>query len=696
MFKVGSVLQLNGSPYRILKTTGTDVIMIEMGINKYHFFKCDAKTLAGIPGVKEIEDPYKSNSYMVDDEELELLKKKQDAIRVIIIALGDNFIDLERSKTCVGVNEFMAEFGITKRIVHKYIRRYLQSGCDLYSLRDARKTREYPKADIFNGPYSGGHAFADGSTRVKIPPELEKKIFEEGFRMVKLGSSLTSIVHSLNVKYFAHVILDDNGNVIDIEEAPANASISEKRFRRYCKERLGAVSLDAYRKGARERLNADRVKFGKAQTDCPHPGAIIEIDACELDVIIVGEDRRQDLGRPVCYFAIDVYSCKIVGYYVGFENNSFLGATSLFNNMFFSGERIIPDSIRVDQGSEWISDGIRQIGRELGITVTIVPPAMGSYKGIVENSFHDYQKNLRNAGREYGAIYKEYQSRHYEKACLMLDEINNDIEAFVFSFNRLIRKGYELSLDMVHNGVRAIPEELWDYGCKYLSAPRTVTAAVEGKCLFALCVPKKRNEKRLKNGHTLSRRGITINGLTYISNDSRLVELIERTHFHTGPEAYEVRIDPRTVGHIWVQIAKDIVKVPLAEKHDALSSFAGLTWFEYELMFDDMKEDRKAYMSQDRHLRMLLAAKTGFGMKNAKKSQTATGGKNSKKNIRLARTIAQQDNRRENTIGAGDVPALADTDSILLPDNLNNTHGLPEPCVSTNTKDSWDLEDFYD
>ena len=679
VFKIGSVVEINHRPYRIITSFGTEFVLIELGIRKYRFFRCDCMTLIDLPGIKELDDPYKSFSYMVGDDEMDLLKKKQDAVRTIIETLGPDVAELSGSRTCPGMKELLKEFGVTKKVAHTWIRRYLQSGCDIYSLRDKRKTRVRPETDMFNTPYNGGRGYRDGRKRVKIQPERERKYFEEGFRRINQGLSLALIARLLNVKYFSQVILNEDGDVVDIKELPEHESLSEKRFRRYCRERMGAVSLDKYRKGVRERINADRVRFGKAQTDCPFPGAVVEIDACEIDFIIIGEEDkiRQDLGRPVVYFAIDVFSCKIVGYYVGFENNSFLGATSLFNNMFFSGDRILPDSIRVDHGAEWISEGIRRLGKELGITVTIVPPAMGSYKGMVENSFHSYQMNLRGAGKEYGAIYKEYDSRHYDKACLMLEHIKKDIEAFIEVFNKLIRKGYELSADMVRSGVRPVPDELWAYGLKNLSIPRPITEAVEGRCLFALCVPKKTG-----NGCSLSQYGITVDGLTYISDDKLLLELINRKHFGTDPADFEVRIDPRTVAHIFVRIDKEVIRVPLGKKHDSLEGFSNLTWFEYLLLREDMKSDKKAYQDTDRHLRMLLAAKTWYMMDRAGKTRNLIGGKNSKKNIRGARLNAQQDDRRKNALGnaAGAAALPGDgTDKAVLPDPFTGAPGLPAP-----------------
>ena len=685
MFNIGSVVLINGIKYRILQAQGTELLLIGLEMDKYSFFRIDAKALKAIPGIQEVEDPYTPNT-TIEDDELAMITEKQEAIREIITGLGSNIDFLQGNRTCTGVKEYMEKFKITKRIVHRDIRRYLQSGQDMYSLRDRRKARATKNEGIFSGNHKGGHAFCNGSIRIPIDPKQEEKYFEEGFRMIDTGKSLSYIVDTLNRKYFSEVILDEEGNFINILPAPINECLSEKRFRRYCFEKMKGISLSKYRKGVRKRMNDDRIKYGTAQSGCTHPGAILEVDACELDIIIVGKDRRQDLGRPVVYFSIDVFSCMIVGWYVGFENNSFLGATSLFANMFFSGERILPDAIRVDHGSEWVSKAIERIGKELGIRVQIVAPAAGSFKGLVENSFHVYQKNLRNAGREYGAIYKEYESKHYDKASAMVSEIRQDIESFVSSFNRTLRKNYELSKHMVECGIRAVPEELWRYGIQYMAAPRQVVDAIATNVLFSLCEPVAAKKM------SLSRNGITIKGLCYISEDPRMIMLIRHEYYDTEPVDYEVRRDPRTVDYIWVRTDGETFQVPLGELHDNLQSYKGLTWHEYEMIYNDMKANRNEYLPENRRQRLLRQETTERILKKGKREQAAISVKNNKTGIRDARMEAQQDERRASVLGAGIAGMLTEPEQPAALPGPSDTAGD----TFYHERKRMRLEDMYD
>ena len=640
---------MRGKKYRIIQALGPDtVLLIELGVDKYHFERVNVNDLYSIAGIIE-ESPHNTGAKQITGEEMDLIKEKMRAIQAVLDGMSD-FSQLAARRTTAGIDAYMQKYGCTRCTAHKSIRRYLQSGMDMYSLRDGRHTAEWDSGDMFSGKRGGGHSFNDGRKRVAIDPEKERSYFEEGFKMIKRETSLTCILNALNRKYFSDVILDENGNFIDIIPLPINECLSEKRFRRYVRTQIGALSLESYKAGIRKRRNDERIQFGTAQTGCTHPGAVVEIDACELDLIVVGQNYRQDLGRPVVYFAIDVYSARIIGFTVGFENNSFLGATSLLNNLFFSFG-IIPKSIRVDHGAEWVSKDLRRLGRELGIDIEIVAPGTGSMKGLVESSFHSYQKTLRNLGRRYGAIYKEYESRHYEMASLMLNEIDLDIGRFIETHNRSLLKKYELPLEMIQDKVRAIPVEIWDYGIKFAASPRIVTEAIKNMILFALCVPRP-----VRTGHSLTQKGFTLKGLTYISKDRRITELIMRKKYNTGPEEYEVRIDPRTVGHIWVRIGCEFIKVPLGEKHDNLMSFAQFTWHEYEMICNDKKTDEDAYKEEDRHQKYWREEATQRMMEDSKKRQTrALEDRNSKKDIRPAREKAQQDERRSNVLGGSTV-----------------------------------------
>ncbi|MCO4191405.1 transposase, partial [Proteus terrae] len=63
------------------------------------------------------------------------------------------------------------------------------------------------------------------------------------------------------------------------------------------------------------------------------PGSRYEIDATIADIYLVDHhDRQKIIGRPTLYIVIDVFSRMITGFYIGFENPSYVVAMQAFVN----------------------------------------------------------------------------------------------------------------------------------------------------------------------------------------------------------------------------------------------------------------------------------------------------------------------------------------------------------------------------
>lgn len=653
--KPGKVVHFLGKPYRILLVNPEIVVLIEVGISKYHFETVDFDYLIAADPQKfyELEDIYAPKHVDLSEKQLEEITEKAKDIEKILNNIYPNYYILMSNIVVPEVVSFQAKYNLGPKATHKIIRRYLQSGRDMYSMVDMR------------GVNSGRHA--------TVMDQTQEKYFEEAFLRFKSGQlkSVTAAYNIMLLDHYSTHVFDENGEFQEVKLLPKEQVPSEKKFRRYVKKQLGNLNVNAFKKGARERRNSDRIRYGNAQTGCEFPGDIVEIDACELDVIILSEeDRRHGIGRPVVYFAVDVYSACIIGYYVGFENNSFLGASSLFSNLFFEDTPhyrevegmsrvnitpggVIPNSIRVDQGSEWISKDMRRLGKECGIHVTIVPPAEGSMKGLVENSFHVYQEELGNLGGEFGAIYQAYESKHYKTASMILSNVKKTIENFVLMFNQKYRKKFKPTKDMIEKGINLVPCELWDYGIKYCGNPIFTTENRKQKLVFALCKPCEKDMRA-----TLSMEGISVKGLKYISRDPRFRALMEKNHYSRKEVNYEVRYDPRLVDYIWVKIDGEVLQVPLAPKKENQMSYQGLTWFEYNIYHIDQMGKETAYKQIDKDNTLTYVAKTRQIMETSKKKRKLVPGKNDNKDISVYRKLEQENERRKSAL-AGQIEAPA-------------------------------------
>ena len=426
-------------------------------------------------------------------------------------------------------------------------------------------------------------------------------------------------------------------------------------FRTYVNKRLGNQSIESFKKTKFEKENTDRIQYGTAQTGARYPGQIVEIDACEVIMALLADNSLDVIGKPVLYMAIDNCSLCIVGYYFGFENNSFLGATSLFTNLFFGEEQhpdengknitpggIIPDMIRVDHGSEWVSQSLRMFGKECAIDISIVPPGQGSKKGMIESSFRSYQQGLRGIGKKYGVVSTEHGATPYDQAVMTIKYIRKTVENFIMWFNQDYKKSYTLEKKEILDGVRPIPYELWDYKIKNVGNPRVPTAATKMDYIFAMCVTCDKC--------SLSRKGIAFNNLVYNSGDPAFKSLLEKNHYSKIEQIYEVRYDPRLVDYIWVKYENQVMMIPLSEKNEAQLTFRGLTWKEYLVLNQIRLDAMNDYAVKALENKLTRTSRDQSIMLQAKEERNAIPGKNNKKEIKTARLVQQQKERKQSAL----------------------------------------------
>ena len=70
-----------------------------------------------------------------------------------------------------------------------------------------------------------------------------------------------------------------------------------------------------------------RALHSTVNTQVLGPGSRYEIDATIADIYLVSDsDRACIVGRPTIYFVVDVFSRIVVGFYIGFENASYVTA----------------------------------------------------------------------------------------------------------------------------------------------------------------------------------------------------------------------------------------------------------------------------------------------------------------------------------------------------------------------------------
>lgn len=520
----------------------------------------------------------------------EQLDEKRKIMREIVEHYGPLFRELLGKASKVFLKEKAKEAKMSNPTIWKYVRQYLQSGYADIALIDKRfagvssKPRPNYQYTVKTGRPNNS-AIEVGVVRTK---EVEKQ-FEEFFLEYKKGRETTyeNAYAGLIQKYYFYY--PSNG------DPPFQRPISEcptfEQFYRYCHQRLSKDEKDAIKTSRAEQRNNKRLLTGSPRVDAVRPGWIVEVDAWEADVSVVAENNlEQCVGRPIVYFMVDVFSRAIVAMSVSFENNSYIGLTNLLLNLGddkvqfaakyglpldvkYWPSNFIPHEIRCDRGAEMKGKLFGTVCNRLGITHTLVPPAMGSYKGLVEQSFHQLNSAIKPLMEGKGLITKRHDSNHHREAMLTLEDFTRQVITFLVSHNRSHLDASIMSKDMHRTeGFVPSPIGLWEYGCERFGMPRMITDATKEQFLFDLLIEEKAK---------LDRTGINFKNLRYInSTDTELLKQM----YDAGRKKVDfmVRIDPRDVNQVYYMRDNKLHAAPLNLGCQKSMSYAGMTWAEYE------------------------------------------------------------------------------------------------------------------
>lgn len=589
---VGSILMYEGGLYRILVLNEKDVILVEVNTDCTNVLRFTMQYFRYLmdTGDMEIaaewENRFKPAKMLTEEEEKEIAFRAEK-IETLLQKMYPEWERIQSREIKPEIQEFQREIGRSKATALKMIRRYLQSGRDRYALVDLRKGEKNRQNTYKTGDTVRGY----GNTKVKNDEKLAE-IFQDGFAFFmknkENGGTVEAAYRYIVNKYYAQSEFVDGALIKKL--LPKDEVPSCKRFRNYCMKQCDAP-ITKMKMGERDRRNNERLLHGNSQSGCSGPGQIVEVDEVEIDMINVASDGSgRVVGRSVMYLAVDVYSCCIVGCWVGSDNNSFLGLTNLLMTFLEDPtERLrkygiavpkaivpsgfLPNEIRTDHGSEYTSSDIRRINTEIGMNISLVAPATGSLKGLVEQAFHQFHEIIRGSAQGIGVIQKTHDSRHYETACTDIEDIRKIAYEFVVYYNQHLRPGYALTREMIEAEIPAIPAKLWQYGCEHISSPKWITTEMKERILFALL----KTDREFK----ISRKGITHKGLYYECSEKWLMDRMRKAGKNI--EKIEgVRYDPRSINSIYMMVEGRVCEIPLNEIREEQKSFCDMTWKAYD------------------------------------------------------------------------------------------------------------------
>lgn len=546
------------------------------------------------------------HSYTVSPEEMEIVNKRVDILDSIIIEEEERIERLLTKR--MPKNKFDTKailLDVSKRQLRRMLLSYLLSGRNKFSLVDQRKNNSRPK---------NSH-----SKDYENPRNDVDEILKYGLKMfVKYGKPGMAYDAVLR-RYFCEPVEAPDGSSVKMVTLPEEErSVSYKMLYNYIRKHTEDYSCMG--KDERDKQNNNRQLVGNSRTGVYELGQIVEADEMELGCYVVDQnDGETVLGKAVVYCMVEVLSGICIGAYVSLENNSMRGFQQVFlsllephknqtkgYNIDYDEEdwpsMIVPNEIRCDRGSEYMSKAYSKAMGELGIRNTPVPPGCGSLKGVVESFNGLVQTYLKAQLKDNGYIEDKYRGSDLAKgaACLTLEEIRGLVYQSVILYNRRVFEGL-IDKKYVDNNVSPTPKGIFAYEKAHGRAgdPTNVNDATRPAYLFAMLAKEEEKRKFTWN----RRKGIVYTfyktELRFYSQEPWFLDILKD---EPHPEDIEVRYNVDDIRNVYIRYKKEIHRVPLAEKIEQQYTYADLTWDEYDECIRKkrdskvMKEAKQVYL----------------------------------------------------------------------------------------------------
>jgi putative transposase len=319
-------------------------------------------------------------------------------------------------------------------------------------------------------------------------------------------------------------------------------------------ERVGIA-----REGEIEHNLKFRVLNSESTSMAMGPGSIFQVDATIPGVHLVSRKNRHHLiEKPVLYVIMDVFSRMIVGFWVGLEGPSWAGAIQAMMHMVEDkvefcrkmgieispdewSSHHLPDAMIADRG-EFEGYNASLLVDSLGIKLSNTAPYRADWKGIIERHFKSVDTRIVNWLDGAVRLNRKGTKDQRLNATLTLDDFRKILTTHFLEYNLTNEiKEYPRDTDMMRDGVRPIPIELWNWGLKNRSG-RLRTIDVDRLRIMLL----PRDEA------SVTRQGIRFRGFFYTCDQ------IEAENWRTKAENQKmprltIAYDEWSSGHIYVR-----------------------------------------------------------------------------------------------------------------------------------------------
>ncbi len=382
--------------------------------------------------------------------------------------------------------------GCSTRVIRIRLRRYWQRGICLNALM--------PDYDKCGGRGKMRPAEHSTNTRKRGRPSLLSEALGEtlgvnvtiaikdflvlGARVYyERGGLSMSQAHQRTIERYFHVGYRYEGAVRIPEPPPAKTRPSFSQFRYYYEQSFDPEqALRSHSPGRNTFENKHRPLLGDSRHTAFGPGSLYQIDSTRTKIGLVSSITRKRIGRGLLSFVVDVFSGLITGLHVSVERGeSWLVAMLTFESstrdkgLFLKQYGIpfgevefpahhLPEGIVSDRAPTWKHKTANLTA--LGVAVHLTPPFRPDLKGLVEQSFRLARgRMIAGLPGEITRI-RERGTRHPGlDDCLTAYEFTQLMICWAAEYNstHYIAR-YPMDRDMIADGVRPCPIDLWHWG----------------------------------------------------------------------------------------------------------------------------------------------------------------------------------------------------------------------------------------
>ncbi|GGA75358.1 hypothetical protein GCM10011369_16560 [Neiella marina] len=582
MFQINEVLKLGEHLYRVLLIEGHRIVWISLSDSKAFPEVISIEQLNDLmleESLVRVDDPFGFVRDLQPEKESKntLIRDRNYKIILPLVEAPDFYVKRVRSKL---LSQIVATGDVSKPYLYKLIRRFWQRGqtpnalLPDYKNSGAKGKKRVAKDKKLGRPRSimeGRGALVDEPTEKLFRIIIDKYVLKKNFSLARAHRKLKGLYEQICP------------GVAETEK-PTKRQLSHFFDREYSYvEKVKAKVPDIiYKKDVRPILST-------ATTQALGPGSRYEIDATIADVILVSDhDRNQPVGRPTVYIVVDVFSRFVVGWYIGFENPSYVAAiqalhlaltnkNSIFQDLEIDTEQLswpapgLPEAILADRG-ELLGHQIEGLESSNNIRIENTPPFRGDAKGIVEQRFRVVQAEFKRfvPGEVTGFTVKKRGGNNYWlDGTLTISEFKEIIVASIVMRNFVDpMKKYDRAADMPAD-LPSIPIHLWNWGLQNRTGRLRKADATSVRISL---LPRDRA--------TTSSQGICLFGVYYSAPEIIELGWMHRTGRINRPEKVEVAYDPNFADEIYLFHSEGSREHWVCRITDLSREYRGLTFWE--------------------------------------------------------------------------------------------------------------------